>query len=177
MRGGAERLNSRPHRMAWSWRKLECHYPILLRVCHSYTSQSQEFQIQNLVSLVSRRSPSKIAGKFEESLRLRDGLSVQTQHWSICWHSTSGSCVYVYWKKSATCSWRAELRLHKIIILNKINEYLNWIILKRWITKLDVIHVIYIFVIKKGIISLSLLENIVHNLHIRIRYKLQLETI
>ena len=36
----------------------------------------------------------------------------------------------------------AELRVQKIIILNKINKYLNWIILKRWITKLDLIHVI-----------------------------------
>ena len=36
----------------------------------------------------------------------------------------------------------AELRVHQIIILNKINKYLNWIILKRWITKLDLIHVI-----------------------------------
>ena len=36
----------------------------------------------------------------------------------------------------------AELRVHKIIILDKINKYLNWIILKRWITNLDLIHVI-----------------------------------
>ena len=51
-------------------------------------------------------------------------------------------CLFVYWKKSATYSWRADLRVHKIIVLNKINKYINWIILKTLITKLELIYVI-----------------------------------
>ena len=42
------------------------------------------------------------------------------------------NCKYVdmFIEKSATCSWKAELRVHKIIILDKINRYVNFIILK-----------------------------------------------
>ena len=42
------------------------------------------------------------------------------------------NCRYVdmFIEKSATCSWKVELRVHKIIILNKINKYINFIILK-----------------------------------------------
>ena len=49
--------------------------------------------------------------------------------------------VDMFIEKSATCSWKAELRVHKIIILDKINRYVNLIILKTWITKLDLIYV------------------------------------